>query len=326
MSRRIFLVPIAVLVSVALTGGCGTPEAPLPRPAPSPPFPEPAGVTTSTAVPPEQPADCNPRQSLRPLDPLPPPVEMPEGSPMAEIYKRGRLIVGIGSNAYLLTFRDPYTGEVRGFEAEIAREIAFAIFGDRDQIQFKAFDLKDRLQAVKDETVDMTIAATTITCERWQEVAFSVDYFPGGQRVLVYKNSPFQRIEDLGGKKVCASAGGVNLQAIANVKPKPIPVGAPNTADCLLMLQQGQVDAVSTGSLLLAGLAAQDPATHIVGPQFTDTSTGILMSLEHPDLVRFVNGVLAKLISDGTWGRLYQTWLYSQLGEASPPAPQYKEQ
>jgi polar amino acid transport system substrate-binding protein len=312
---------------VASAGGCGTPEATSHRQTPSPPFPEPSGVTTPTAISPEQTLECEPRQSLRPDGPLPPPGEMAAGSTMAEIHRRGRLIVGIGSNAYLLSFRDPYTGKIRGFEAEIVREVAFAIFGDRDRIQFKVFDLEGRFQAVKDKTVDMVIAATTMTCERWLDVAFSVDYYFGGQQVLVRKNSPFQRIEDLGGKKVCASsASKINLQAIASVRSKPVPVGAANTADCMLLLQQGQVDAVSTGSLILAGLAAQDPATHIVGPKFTDAPTGILMSHGHHDLVRFVNAVLEKLMSDGTWSRFYQTWLESQIGPAEPPIPQYRKE
>jgi len=314
---------VTALISVALAGGCGTADVGLHRQAPSPPFPEPSGVTTPTEIPPEQTPDCNPRQSLRPLDPLPPPGEMPEGSTMAEIHKRGRLIVGIGSNAYLLASRDPYTGEIKGFEAELARAIAFAIFGEGSQIQFKTFDLDDRLQAVEKETVD--IAATIMTCTLWQRVDFSVEYLDSGQRVLVLKDSTFNAIEGLGGRKVCAAAASeITLRAIANATSKPVPVGAANTTDCLLMLQQGQVDAVSTASTILAGLAAQDPATHIVGPPLNDAPIGIMISREHPDLVRFVNGVIEKLISDGTWQRLYQTWLYGQIGEASPPKPQYQ--
>ncbi|ABW14305.1 hypothetical protein Franean1_4941 [Parafrankia sp. EAN1pec] len=33
------------------------------------------------------------------------------------------------------------------------------------------------------------------------------------------------------------------------------------------------------------------------------------VSLNHPDLTRFVNGVLAQAIADGSWNRLAQTWL-----------------
>lgn len=324
MTRQSFLGTLAVLISVALGGGCGTPETVSHRPAPSPPFPQPPGVTIPAEVPAEDTLHCDPSQSLRPDGPLPPPGEMRAGTRMAEIKNRGRLIVGIGSNAYLLTFRDPYTGEVRGFEVDIAREIAYAIFGERapELIQFKTFDLQDRFKVVKDETVDLVIAATTMTCRRWLDVAFSVDYHPGGQRLLVYKNSPFYRIEDLVDKKVCATTGGVNIQTIATAKS--IPVGAANTADCMLLLQQGQVDAVSSGGNLLAGLAAQDPATHILDQQLTTTSTGILMSHKHHDLVRFVNGVLEKLISDGTWLNFYHTWLEGQLGSAKLPTPQYQ--
>lgn len=322
MTRQTFLVTVAVLISVALAGGCGTAEVASHRQTPSPPFPQPSGVTTPAEIPPAQSSDCEPRQSLRPPDPMPPPGEMPDGTTMAKILESGKLVVGIGSNAYLLAFRDPYTSKVRGFEADIAREIAFAIFGDRNRIQFKEFNLEERFQVVEKKTVDMVIAATTATCERWEKVAFSVEYYRGGQQVLVYKDSPYDGIGDLVGKKVCATAGSINIQAIVSHKARP--VGAANIADCLLLLQQGQVDAVSTGGNLLAGLAAQDPATHIVGPRLTDVPTGILMSHDHPELVRFVNGVLEKLISDGTWSQLYQDWLADHLGSADPPVPRYQ--
>ena len=64
------------------------------------------------------------RASLRPPATLPAPGKMPAGSAMAKIAERGRLIVGIDQNAYLTSYRDPRTGEVVGFEIDLAREIA----------------------------------------------------------------------------------------------------------------------------------------------------------------------------------------------------------
>ena len=43
------------------------------------------------------------------------------------------------------------------------------------------------------------------------------------------------------------------------------------------------------------------------------------ISKAHPDFVRFVNGVLAKLRADGTWRRLYDQWLGPPRLEPDPP-------
>jgi polar amino acid transport system substrate-binding protein len=123
---------------------------------------------------------------------------------------------------------------------------------------------------------------------------------------------------------VCASAASTNIKTIAELPAKPMAVAAANTSDCLLMLQQGQIDAVSTGDVILAGLAAQDEATKILGERLTDEPTGIAMSLDSPDLVRFVNGVLENLRTGGKWQQLYTEFLQAHIGAATPPAPQYR--
>ena len=53
---------------------------------------------------------------------------------------------------------------------------------------------------------------------------------------------------------------------IQEINPSPIIVSVVTWADCLVALQQRQVDAVSTDDSILAGLVAQDPYLHIVGP------------------------------------------------------------
>ena len=71
------------------------------------------------------------------------------------------------------------------------------------------------------------------------------------------------------------------------------------------MLQQGQVDAISTDDAVLSGLAKQDPNVEVVGASMGVEPYGIGVKKENEDLVRFVNGVLEQMRADGTWQRLY---------------------
>jgi polar amino acid transport system substrate-binding protein len=83
---------------------------------------------------------------------------------------------------------------------------------------------------------------------------------------------------------------------------------------------------VSTDDVLLAGLAAQDPNTRVVGEPFTEEPYGIATAKSDTDLVRFVNGVLDRMRHDGTWTRLYQKWLAGPLDAAAlPPTPHYRD-
>jgi polar amino acid transport system substrate-binding protein len=93
-----------------------------------------------------------------------------------------------------------------------------------------------------------------------------------------------------------------------------------------VMLQQGQVDAISTDDVVLKGLAQQDPNVEVVGESIALEPYGIGIKKENDDLVRFVNGVLEKIREDGTWERLYQKWLPQSLGPSpGPPAARYED-
>jgi len=165
----------------------------------------------------------------------------------------------------------------------------------------------------------------TMTCERWQQVSFSTEYLASHQRLLVRSGSGIREFSDLGGRKVCATRGSTSIRTIAAQPSHPIPVSTDSTLDCLVLLQQGQVDAVSTIDVLLAGLSAQDPTTVITGAAVSDEPAGVGISRDSPELVRFVNGVLERLRADGTWARIYRRWL-SRLGSTpAPPAPVYRD-
>jgi polar amino acid transport system substrate-binding protein len=316
-------------IALAVAAGCGSPPAPTSA-GPAADVPRPVGVqdpakipkATASAAP-----TCNPRASLRPPAPMPAAGQMPAGSTMATILERGRLIVGVDQNSYLFGYRssanDATNGQIVGFDIDMAHEVARAIFGDPNRIQFKAITSADRIPVLQKGQVDLVSDSMTINCERLQQVEFSTDYFDSGQRVLVMNDSTARGIDDLGGKKVCAAGGTTSIQNIAEAGSHPVPVAVNDWTDCLVMLQQHQVDAISTDDSILAGLAAQDPNTKLVGPKFTDEPHGLAMNKSNTDLVRFVNGVLERIRTDGTWKAIYNRWLGSLGAAPTPPAAQY---
>lgn len=311
-----------------LVTGCGT--GPGPVTVPNGAEPSPSGVVIQKNAPLSNGTlgtaqNCHPLESLRPSGSLPSPGHMPTGSTMAAIQKRGYLIVGVDQTIYLTSYRNPLNGQLVGFDIAIARQMAQAIFGSPDRIEFKAITSDQRIPVIQHGQADIVVDSMTITCARWGSVDFSTDYFDAGQQILVPLSSTARGIGDLGHKKVCAAAGTTSMQEIAAQPSHPTPVSAPNWTDCLVMLQQGQVAAISTDNSVLAGLAAQDPKTKLTGPLFTSEAHGIAISQKAPDLVRFVNAVLEQVRTDGMWTALYKEWYGTRLGPVpSPPSPRYR--
>lgn len=261
-----------------------------------------------------------------PLSPLPAPGQLPAGSTMAKIVQRGKLVVGVDQNTLNMGFRDPFTGQLQGFDIDMARAVAQALFGDPDAIQLRALTSEQRIPALQHGEVDLVVRTMTITCDRRTQVAFSSEYFEAQQRILVKKNSGIGGPEQLAGKRVCATKGSTSLATLQALPTKPVAVGVADWTDCLVMLQQGQVDAVSTDDVILAGMAAQDRYTEIVGASLAPEPYGIAMPRGEEDLVRFVNGVLEQVRGSGAWAASYRRWLDGLLPGPvpAPPAPHYQ--
>ena len=128
-----------------------------------------------------------------------------------------------------------------------------------------------------------------------------------------------QSLSDLGGKKVCAAKGSTSIRAIAADGAQPVPVAVDDWTDCLVMLQQNQVAAISTDNTILAGLARQDPNTKVVGPRFTSEPYGIAVNRDaRPGPVRQRRTRQDPLRRH--LGRLYARWL-TVLGPAPHRRP-----
>jgi polar amino acid transport system substrate-binding protein len=242
---------------------------------------------------------------------------------MAEIKKRGKLRVGVDVSTLLFSSVDPFTGEFKGFDIEIAREVAKALFGDPNAIELVAIPYSARLDVLKDGTVDLVADTFTINCRRKQEIAFSSQYFSSGQRLLVKSDSAATSLAELTPDDVvCAALGSTSIDNL-NALPEPHPkaLGVAEQADCLVLLQQGKVSAISTDDTILAGMAAQDPNVKIVGPPFSAEPYGLGLPPNHDDWVRYVNAVLENVRSSGRWSALYNTWLRSVLGPDPGPPP-----
>jgi polar amino acid transport system substrate-binding protein len=312
----------SVLATSIVLAGCSHTESLTVATVPKLPPPTPIGMDQ---LPPEPPLprddssqNCNPTASLRPF-----PNKAEADAAVADIRARGRLIVGLDIGSNLFSFRDPITGEITGFDVDIAGEIARDIFGAPSHVEYRILSSDERVTALQQSEVDVVAKTMTITCERRQLVNFSTVYLDANQRILAPRDSPIAKVADLSNKRVCVARGTTSLHRIREIAPPPVIVSVVNWADCLVAMQQREIDAVSTDDSILAGLVEEDPYLHIVGPNMATQPYGIGINLNNTGLVRFVNGTLERIRRDGTWNTLYRKWL-TVLGPApAPPTPRY---
>ena len=307
----------ALVVVSVLVASCGTVQPLTDVAASLTTLPMPSGAEVAPSVSGAAVESCDATASLRPSSEPEPTVDA--------IRRRGRVVVGIDQNNNPLSFRDPVTGELEGFLVDLSREIVRDLVGDPDKADFRLVSEPDRISAVQNKTVDILTKATTITCPRAEQIAFSTVYFEGSQRLLVPRGSPVRGPADLAGKRICSGLATTSIATVARVAPAATILGVPNMDDCLVALQQGQADAASTDDVLLAGMVAQDPNLEIVGPPLEAEPYGIGINKSGDDLVRAVNASLDRVRDDGTWVALYRKWLTALGPPPTPPEPKYRD-
>ncbi|WCZ33273.1 glutamate ABC transporter substrate-binding protein [Corynebacterium massiliense] len=251
----------------------------------------------------------------------------PEGR-VPDIVKRGRLIVGVDPSLNLLSFREGATGELRGFEIDLAREIARDIFGDPDKVDFKFLNTSGPEDAIDSGQVDLLLRNTSITPERQEDMAFSIPYLRADIRLLTNVDSPITAARETAGRTVCASRDSTPVDQARKDTPMANILITRSWSDCLMAIQEGQADAVITDDTILSGMVAQDPYTHIVGEALNTSYYGAVIpkptrAHDTRGLIRQVNSTIERVRDDDTLHHLHDKWFGPYLDYQPLPAPQY---
>ncbi|MBR7834619.1 glutamate ABC transporter substrate-binding protein [Actinospica durhamensis] len=252
------------------------------------------------------------------------------GPDVTAIKNQGYIRVGVSADQYLTGYLNS-AGHEEGFDIDLADALGQALFGTPKKVQFVALSTADRIPDLRASAatrkVDVVIDTMTINCARLLQVGFSAVYYTASQKLLVDKKPDgtpsYTSIAQLAGKKVCAQSGSTSIAAIQAAKATAMEVT--NVTDCLVLLQENTVQAISTDDTLLAGLAKQDPNVTVVGVGLEPEPYGIAVPPNEKDLEEYINGVLAQYESDGGWAASYAKWFGPSLGPAQPPAAQYSD-
>ncbi len=241
------------------------------------------------------------------------------------IQTKGKLRIGTQEDNPPFSAKNPTNSKWEGFDAEIGRELARAIFGlDADLekvIEWVPVTSATRIAFLTDNKADVIVKTFTINEDRKKQIDFSDVYFRTGQKILVKKdNSTIKTVKDLVGKTTCTQRGSTsekNVTAAAGSGAKLLLLTS--YPECLLALQQGQADAVSTDETILFGLIGKDPNTKIVGSYFSDEDYGIGIKKDkdgdRTGLVDFVNRALVAMIQDGRWAAHYKKFITPVAGD-----------
>ncbi len=250
-------------------------------------------------------------------------VDFDDGTTMAALAEAGSITIGTkfdqpGLGAVSLESEEP-----EGFDVEMGKLVAAALGIAPDDIEWVETVSANREAFIQNGEVDIVIATYTINDERKEVIDFAGPYYVAGQDLLVgADDDSIEGPDDLDGKRVCAASGSTPIERIREDFPDAEPVEFDTYSECVDQLQAGQVDAVSTDDIILAGYAA-DPQYEgefrVVGETFSEEPYGFGLERGDDEFRSFLNDVIEQSYEDGTWEEAFVATLGASGYEAPDP-------
>lgn len=220
-------------------------------------------------------------------------------------------------------------GSFAGFDVDVATYVAEKLGYAADQIEFVESISANRETMLQNGDVDMIFATYSITDARKEVIDFAGPYFVAGQDLLVTEdNTDITGPETLEGKNLCSVTGSTSAQKIKDNYATGVNLlERPGYAECVTALGAGQVDAVTTDDIILAGLAATEANAgkfKVVGNPFSEENYGVGLP-KGSELCEDINTAITEMIEDGSWEEFVakntEGTGYTPNPDLNPPTP-----
>jgi glutamate transport system substrate-binding protein len=257
------------------------------------------------------------------LDSAPVAKSLPSDSPtLQKIKSAGKLTYGGTSTAPLFSLKDPTTGQLTGFDADLAKMLAKYITG-KTTTDMTQVTVATREALLQNGTVNAVFATYTITPKRAQKVNFAGPYYSSGDAILVKKsNDDIRSVKDLNGKTVATEASSTAANDIKKYAPNAkLQLFAENN-DCVQAVQQGRADAYVLDQAILVGDASANTDVKVVGQPFTQEPYGIGLPKTDTAYKTFVDDWLQAIEKSGLWAKLWKATVGTVVGGDAPKPPE----
>lgn len=179
---------------------------------------------------------------------------------------------------------------------------------------------ENRFEAMTSGRIDLECGSTTRNAERQQVVAFSPVIFVAGTKLMVPRGSTIRSFRDLKGKRVVATAGTTNADAIERLSKRRdlgvTLIRARDHAEAFDALQRGEADAYAGDDVLLYGFLAKSGAGkkyEILREFLSYDPYGIMLRKNDAPFQGVVDNTVRALMTDGELDRMYNQWFLKKL-------------
>ncbi|HYC36059.1 MAG TPA: transporter substrate-binding domain-containing protein [Usitatibacter sp.] len=224
------------------------------------------------------------------------------------IKSQGKVRVGVRCDQPPYGFQDE-KGQFAGVEVDMAKQIATYAFGSPDKAELTCVTAANRIPQLTSKRVDLLIATLGISPERARVVAFSKPYRWGASDVLVAKDSPYKKLDDLSGKTIIALTGSVQAKWFEEKMKSATLLRLNTAADSLQALKQGRGEAYAHDAATLVIIASKDPTLRLLGDHYQLSDAAMAVRPGEDAWLAYVDAAIVRMRSEGLFLRWVEKWV-----------------
>jgi glutamate transport system substrate-binding protein len=243
--------------------------------------------------------------------------QFPADTTMGRIQEAGEIKIGVKYDVPPFGFQNPESGNIEGFDVDLGQAIADKLGVEANFVEAIS---DNRIPFLEDGTVDLVLSTMTINKERDMEIDFSEPYYIAEGRILTPSETDITGVDSLGGKRVCTALGSTYEETLKEQAPDADLRLVDSYSECLELIQNGAVDAVSTDDVILTGMIIQDDTLKLVEAEpLTTEPYGAGIKDGDTEFKEFVDGVIQEYKQDGSWAEAYEKWVGQYTDEPQEP-------
>lgn len=196
---------------------------------------------------------------------------------------------------------------------------------------------QNRIPLLVNGTYDLECGSTTNNSARGKDVAFSINMFYTGTRLLTKKSSNIKNYADLAKKTVASTTGTTNAQVIRKYNADQnldmqLILGKDHD-DSLLLVESDRAVAFAMDDILLFGLIANSrnsASLEVVGDSLQVEPYACMLRKDDPEFKALVDGTISRMMKSGEFAKLYTKWFETAVPPRGtnlslPMSPQLKD-
>jgi cystine transport system substrate-binding protein len=223
------------------------------------------------------------------------------------VKSRGTLRIAVEGTYPPFNFKDKQTGELTGFDVDVAKLIASKLGVKPEFITTEWSGILAGLSAGK---YDVVVNQVGVTPQRQQTFDFSDPYTISSAQLIVNKNDKrtFASLDDLKGKRLGVGQGSnyeQKAKSVTGIQVRSYP-GAP---EYLQDLAAGRIDAALNDSLMVSYLLKTSPLPLKAGTPVGEIEKMAIPFVKgNPKFKEAINKALADSFKDGSFKQISMKW------------------